>query len=76
MVIFGFHDSKLNKNGFVAAVVYVIAALITASTVLTKQHTVLDIVVGAVYGAILYVLVYVFIKKKADKKYAAETEKA
>lgn len=69
MVVFGFHDSKLNKNGYVAAAVYFIAVLITASTVLTKQHTVLDVIGGTVYSILLYVIVYVFCRKIADKKY-------
>ena len=74
MVIFGYHDSKLTKNKLVGFIIYFMSILITASTVLTKQHALLDIIVGAVYSFIIYFVVYFLIRKAADKKYQ-KTEK-
>ncbi len=58
MAAFGFFDSKLKKNRPLAVAVCVLAVLICASTVLVKQHALIDILVGIVWslaaGAIIY----------------------
>lgn len=40
---------------------------ITASTVLVKQHSILDVFAGAAFGAALYPLLYVLLKKPLDR---------
>ena len=45
--------------------------LVTASTLLIKQHAFIDIVASLVVSALAYVLVYVIIGRRRDRKLAA-----
>ncbi|MCQ2426000.1 MAG: phosphatase PAP2 family protein [Lachnospiraceae bacterium] len=71
MSLFGFLDSKIRKNKTLLVLISILAALIVASTVLVKQHAVIDIVVGIVWsladGAIIY-LPGLLRKRKAKKE--------
>ena len=70
MSLFGFLDSKIRKNKTLLILISVLAALIIASTVLVKQHAVIDIVVGIVWsladGAVIYLPG--LLKKKKERE--------
>ena len=58
MSLFGFLDSKIRKNKTLLVLISILAVLIIASTVLVKQHALIDIIVGIVWsladGAVIY----------------------
>ena len=51
-----FRSEKMRRFRFVSLL---LAVLISASTVLVKQHSLLDVIGGAVLGTVLYFLIYV-----------------
>lgn len=75
MAMFGFFDSNLAKNKWLSVITCVLTLLITASTVFTKQHSILDVLAGLLFSIILYFLVYVLFRGIMDKKYAKTEEK-
>lgn len=56
--VFGVFDSETTKKWWLRALVVIVALLISASTVLIKQHSFLDIIVGAAVCIPLYFIVY------------------
>ncbi len=58
-VVFGvLHDARLRKSVWAPVASIVIASCIIASTVLIKQHSIVDVLVGVPYGLLIYGLVY------------------
>lgn len=46
----------------------ILALLISASTVLIKQHSFLDIIGGVAFGAVLYILIYIVPKRRRKRR--------
>jgi membrane-associated phospholipid phosphatase len=67
-VVFSFFDTPTLRSPVLRAAAIALALLISASTVLIKQHAVMDLVFSAVMSAALYFPVYVFMKKKMKKR--------
>ncbi len=64
-VLFAILDSAtVSRLWRVCAAVFVV--LINASTVLIKQHSMLDVYVGIAVSAVLYLLVYVIIRRRQE----------
>ena len=52
------HNDRLRRTRWVPIVVGVLACLISISTVMIKQHSLLDMIVGVPYALFLYRLLY------------------
>ena len=52
------HNNRLRRTRWVPVAVGVLACLISVSTVMIKQHSLLDVIVGVPYALILYRLLY------------------
>lgn len=52
------HNNRLRRTRWVPVAVGVLACLISVSTVMIKQHSLLDMIVGVPYALILYRLLY------------------
>ncbi|MDR0905666.1 MAG: hypothetical protein LBN00_05790 [Oscillospiraceae bacterium] len=63
VIMFGLFDSKYTRKKRFIIPSAVVCALIAASTVLIKQHSILDVYAGFAVGAVICVIVYVFIRK-------------
>lgn len=61
-----FDCKKLRKTIAAPIVAVLLAGLVSASTVLVKQHSVVDVFWGVIASAVLFVIVYVLLRKKAD----------
>lgn len=59
----GLYDTPTTRGSWVRPVAAVLSALVAVSTVLVKQHAILDLFAGLALGAALYILVYVVIKR-------------
>ena len=67
-VVFAFFDTPTLRSPVLRAGSIVLALLISASTVLIKQHAVMDLIFSVVMVVILYFPIYRFLKKKPDRK--------
>lgn len=65
-ILFGLWDEVSLRRSAVFPVAAVLAALVIASTVLVKQHAVLDVLAGLVFSILLWPAVY--LPRKRDKK--------
>ena len=73
MSLFGFLDSKIKKNKTLLVLISILVALIVGSTVLVKQHALIDIVVGLLWSFAVWAVIYLpplLKKKKAQKEEA------
>lgn len=52
------HNNRLRRTRWMPVAVGVLACLISVSTVMIKQHSLLDMIVGVPYALILYRLIY------------------
>lgn len=65
--MFGVLDcKKLRKTVAAPIVAVLLTLLISASTVLVKQHSIVDVFWGVIASAVLYGIVYGLLRKKAD----------
>lgn len=67
-VQFGLLESEWGKRRIVRWVGWILMIFIDLSTVFCKQHSILDVLGGAVLSTLLYVLYYVIIKNKMIKR--------
>ncbi len=67
-VPFAAQNNKKLKKPLILIALYTVAFFITASTVLIKQHSILDVFVAIPYAAVFYIIVYKFMFKKQTKK--------
>ncbi|MBP5167110.1 MAG: phosphatase PAP2 family protein [Oscillospiraceae bacterium] len=67
-VVFAFFDTPTLRSPVLRAAAVVLALLISASTVLIKQHAVMDLVFSAAMVIILYFPIYRFMKKKMKNR--------
>ena len=68
-----FHTPGL-RSWYWRTLTVVLGTVIIASTVLVKQHALIDILAGLVLGAVSYVLIYVVIGRKRDKQEKGEMD--
>ena len=57
-VLFGVFDSRLLKNPIIRISTVILVVLICASTVLIKQHAVIDVAAGLILSGLVYLLIY------------------
>ncbi len=63
-VPFAAQNNKKLKKSWILAILYLIAVLISLSTVFIKQHSLLDGIVAVPYAIIFYILIYKIIFRK------------
>ena len=65
--MFAVFDCKRLRKTVVAPILAVLLTiLVSASTVLVKQHSIVDVFWGVIASAVVFVIVYGLLRKKAD----------
>ena len=63
-VVFAVFYCRRIKNPLVHTGTVILAVLICASTVMIKQHSILDVIAALIFGGVIYVIVYVLMGRR------------